>query len=163
MTQICRKCGQNEVIHGKHVCYTCNQQNVSSREVLTAEGIEFGLCVGFGGSRDDERYKNCHACRERLRNRVTDPMDRYVPSDEPFIEPVLDDDGHAELEGVYGDPTKATPGSSEKVEVMASRYESGFSLFHPDDERDYAASANGAGLEELMVETEFDDDEDWEE
>jgi hypothetical protein len=53
-------------------------------------------------------------------------------------------DGHWDFEPTFSPsasfpPTKALPGSSEKLEILCERVRRGLPLWHPEDRRFYAA------------------------
>ncbi len=54
-----------------------------------------------------------------------------------------------------GEPTKAQPGSEEKVLMLAARYAAGMPLWHSDDVTDYEPSSKGQELRKI-AEANFD-------
>lgn len=130
----CQKCG-GEPIHGKRLCHTCIKRDGDRRKRREQERYECGLCVKCGDVREDDRFRNCLSCRIKYREKF-DVYHTYRNSkpEGEFVEPTIDDYGDVEIERRDCQPTTATPGSEEKVQVLMNRYEAGEWLFHPQDE-----------------------------
>jgi hypothetical protein len=129
----CQKCG-GEPIHGKRICHACMTRDGDQRKRRERERYEAGLCVKCGEPRKDDRFRNCLECRIKYREKFQFETYRNADVEGEFVEPVIDGEGNVEIELHDGDPTNATPGSIDKVDVMMKRYEAGERLFHPKDE-----------------------------
>lgn len=83
-----------------------------------------GLCEICGKERETE-FLRCDKCRKRKSRREAAKTKRETVTFASKFEPSITE--------LYGDPTKANPGSEEKLLVLENRYDSGVSLWHPND------------------------------
>lgn len=150
----CQKCG-GEPIHGKRICRDCLINAMDARRVVASERRKLGLCVTCGLACDDDRFMNCGVCRQRFRDK--DRFKREVSSigSGHFVEPPTGPARHADVIAFDCEPTKATPGSEEKIQVLSERYEAGKMMFHPKDETRFSRVGRVKVIQE-----EFDDDDD---
>jgi len=96
-----------------HCCTKCG--------VVLSEGYTLRWCLGC---RDEGRQKNREWYQKKYgKPRTRNYRRRFIEIDSVFQRPAPKD----------FKPTKALPGSEEKMIVLSTRYEKGFPLWHPLD------------------------------
>ena len=108
--------------------------------IVTDETNDDGLLVVMGHGKPEVAvsstpYDGMRIIRHRIRNRADTPIPEHFPLNPGSRDRVIVRRDCNEIPPDPPWPTDFTPGTPEKIEVMAWRYRMGFKVHHPLDAR----------------------------